>query len=107
PHDLRRPVAAQWKPRASQLILLEAAQEISLVLAAVHAAAHFPASALGIPIDPRVVPGSDLARPDALRHFEKLVELDEVVAQRTRDGRAAGQIFIDERLHHLRLKALF
>ena len=45
-------------------------------------------------------------RAHALRHFEKLIELDEVVAERAGDGRAAGEIFADERLDHLILEAL-
>ena len=82
------------KQRARELILLEAEQEIGLVLGAIRAAAHLPAAAGGVPIDPRVVAGGDARRADALRHFQKLIELDEVVAQRAGDGRAPGEIFV-------------
>ena len=53
----------------------------------------------------RVVTGGDFSAPTPSRHFQKLIELDEVVAQRARDRRAPGQIFLDERLHHLLLQS--
>src|SRR5450755_3228574 len=50
--------------------------------------------------------GGDAIRPHARRHIEKLIELNEVVAERARDGRAPSQILADERLHHLFLEAI-
>jgi hypothetical protein len=45
--------------------------------------------------------GGDLARAHRIRHLDEAVELDVVVAQGTRDGCAAGQVLVDERLHYL------
>src|SRR5487761_114976 len=45
--------------------------------------------------------GADLARSD-----EQLLELHVIIAERTRDGRAAGEIIIHERANHALLKRL-
>ncbi len=50
--------------------------------------------------------GGNFFRADSVRHFEKLVELDEVIAERARDGRAAVEIVLHEGLHHLLFKAV-
>ena len=49
----------------------------------------------------------DFARADAIGHFKELVELDEVVAKRAGNRRAAGQIVGNERLDDLLFEALF
>jgi hypothetical protein len=49
----------------------------------------------------------DLLRADAIGHFKELIELDEVVAKGARDGRAAGQIVVDKRLHNLFFETIF
>ncbi len=97
---------AQRKQRAGKLLLLQAEKKIGLVLGAIRAAPHLPSPAVGIPRDPRVVPRCYALRAHAFRHFKKLVELDEVVAQRARNRRTPGKILLDERLHHLRLEPL-
>ena len=43
---------------------------------------------------------------DLARGEQQLVKLQMVVAQAARDGRASGKIFVDERTHHVALKAL-
>ena len=50
--------------------------------------------------------GGDLARAHGVRHLQKLVELDEVVAERAGNRRAPGQVLVDERPHHLLLEAV-
>ena len=45
------------------------------------------------------------AAPTPDGHFQELIELDEVVAERAGNRRAAGQILVDERLHHLLFEA--
>ncbi len=51
--------------------------------------------------------GRDLFGAHSIRHFEKLIEFDEVIAERARNRRAAGKIILDEWLDHLFLEPLF
>ena len=53
-----------------------------------------------------VVAGGDVAGADGIGHFEEAVELDVVVAEGARDGRAAGEILFDEGLHHVLFELL-
>ncbi len=50
--------------------------------------------------------GGDDFRADPSGHIEKLIELDEVVAQRAGDRRAASQILIYKGLDYLIFEAL-
>ena len=52
------------------------------------------------------MPGRDLCRTHAVRHFDKLVELDEVVAQGAGYGCASRKIVGDKRLYDLRLETV-
>ncbi len=104
---LRLGVSAQGKIGAGQLLLLQAEEEIGLVLGVVHAPAHLIAARRVVKADARVMAGGDALRAHAGRHIQKLIELDEVVAERAGDGRAAGQIIVDEGLHHLLFEAGF
>ena len=51
--------------------------------------------------------GGNLLGAHAIRHFEKLVELDEIVAKRARNGCAAGKIVVDKRLDDLLFETIF
>ncbi len=102
---LRLGVSAQRKIRARQLMLLQAEEKIGLILGVVRAPAHLIAPAPVVKADARVVTGGDVRRAHALGHIQELIELDEIVAERARNGRAAGQIIVDERLDHLLFEA--
>src|SRR5439155_26170194 len=54
----------------------------------------------------RVVAGGDAAGADGAGGLEQLVELEMVIAERARNGGAAGEIFAHERAHNVLLKAL-
>src|SRR5262245_8674316 len=56
--------------------------------------------------DTGIVTRGDVRRSDPLRHLPELVELDEVVAERAGDRRAAGQVLAHKRGDHLLLEAL-
>jgi hypothetical protein len=96
--------AAERKQRAGELFLPDAEQEVGLVLAEVHAAAQAPAAFALVEIDAGVVAGGDVAGAEAVGHLEELVELDVVVAERAGDGRAAGEVLVDEGLTTSRSK---
>ena len=98
---------AEREEGAGELVLREAEEEIGLVLAVIDATAHLPAAAGGVEGDAGVVAGGDALGADAVGHVEKLVELDEVVAEGAGDGRAAGEVLVDEGLDDLALEALF
>ena len=50
------------------------------------------------------MPGRKLVRPNLLSDDQKLVELQMVIAQATRDRRTPGEILLHERTHHFVLK---
>src|SRR5580704_4450569 len=103
--NLRLGVTSQRKIGARQLLLFQAEQKIGLILGVVRAAAHLIAVGRVVKADARVMAGRDARGPHARRQIEELIELDEVVAERAGNGRAACQIIVDKRLHHLLLEA--
>src|SRR5882724_8354954 len=105
--DFRLGHVAQRKERAAQLLLREAEKKISLVLAVVGGALQQPTLSRLIISDASVMPGGDALGADLLRHNQQLIELQMIVAKTARDGRAAGEILLDERPHHVALKPLF
>src|ERR1700676_2059394 len=54
----------------------------------------------------RIVAGGYNFGTDTGRHVEKLIELDEVVAERAGDGRAPGEILVNEWFNHLLFETL-
>ena len=54
-----------------------------------------------------IVAGGNLIGANLLCHNKKLVKLQVIVAEAARDRRAPGKILLDERPHHIALKALF
>ncbi len=97
---------AQRKQRARELRLGEAEQKIGLILGGIHRAQQLVPAARVIIADAGIVPGSHLPGPHRIGHLEETVELDVVVTERARDGRAAGQVLGHERLHHAFLELL-
>ena len=53
-----------------------------------------------------IVAGGNALGANLLRHNQKLIKLQMIVAEAAGDGRAAGKILLDERAHHVALKAL-
>ena len=54
----------------------------------------------------RVVARRQRIRANLLRDDQQLIELQMVVAKAARNGRASGKILLNERTHHIALKAL-
>jgi len=59
-----------------------------------------------VEVDACVVTGGDGFGAGLRGHVEELVKLDEVVAERARDGSAAGDVVLDEGLDDLLFEAL-
>src|SRR5689334_22558531 len=97
---------AQRKARAAELLLREAKKKVRMVLGGVGGAAQKPAVARGRKFATCVVAGSQQVSADLSRGDEKLIELQVVVAQAARDGRASGKILAHEGANHVALKAL-
>ena len=104
--DLGLGQIAQGENRAAQLLLGQAKQEIGLILRAVSRPLEKPAPGVTIELDFRVVTGGENLRANLLRHYEKLVELQVIVAQAAGDRSSTRQVFPNKRLHHLALKPL-
>ena len=51
--------------------------------------------------------GSDALGADLARDHQQLIELQVIVAEAARDGRAPGKIFFNERADHVALETLF
>ena len=102
---LRLGVAAERKIRSRQLLLLQAEEKIGLILRTVRATAHLIAAGCIVEADARVMASGDARCAHALGQIEELIELDEVVAERAGDGRAARQIIVDKRLDDLLFEA--
>src|SRR4051812_16595533 len=88
--DLSLVEAAERKQRAGHLLLLQTEEEVCLVLGVIDALSHLVAAGVRVLRDLRIVPCGNLLRANARGHVEKLVELDEVVAQGARDRGASG-----------------
>ena len=89
-----------------ELLLGEAEEEISLVLGEVGGALEDPSCARRVVFVDRVVAGGDAVGADGAGGLKQLVELEVVVAERARDGRAPGEIFVDEGADDIVLEAL-
>ena len=89
-----------------KLLLRQAEEEVSLILARIRGPLQEPASAGLVVLIARVVAGRDQLRADLPRGQQQLIELEMVVAQAAGNRRAPGQVLGDERLHHLALEAL-
>src|SRR6185312_8063965 len=98
---------AKRKKTACKLRLRQTEQKIGLILAFVHSLEQLISPGCLIENNPRVVAGRNLAGADRVGHFQKLIELNEVIAERARDGRPPSQIVGHERLNHMCLELPF
>ena len=89
-----------------QLFLGQAEEKIGLVLAGIRRPLQDPARSLRIVLIASVVAGSNLLRPNLPGGQQQLVELQVVVAQAAGNGRAPGEVFVDEGANHIALEAL-
>ena len=89
---------ADREQRARELRLVQAVQEVALVLAGVEALEQLDARRRSA--HPGVVPGGDLLGAQAQRVVEKGLELDLGVAQHVGIGRAAGLVLAQELGEH-------
>jgi len=64
------------------------------------------AAACGVVLVDRIVAGGDAISADGARGLEQLVELEVVVAERTGNGRAPGEVLGDKGADNILLKAL-
>ncbi len=99
--------AAERKESAAELLLREAEEKVSLVLAAVGGTLEQPASAGIVVLHAGVVAGGNAIGADLLRDYEQLIKLQMIVAEAARDGRASREILGDERTHDVALETLF
>src|ERR1051325_2877591 len=90
---------SERKERMGELLLREREEKIGLVLLSVDPAGERRASGLTIVHDARVMAGRDIIGAAAAGPFEQNAELEVAVARDARIGRAAGDIFVDERSH--------
>ncbi len=81
--------------------------EVRLVFGLVGWALQQPAVKLLVEDDLGVMAGGNLIGANLLRHNKKLVKLQVIVAETARDRCTPGKILLDERTHHIALKALF
>ncbi len=89
-----------------ELLLGQAEEEVGLVLGEVGGALENPAVSLGVVFVDRVVTSGDAVGADGAGGLEELVELEVVVAERTGNGCAPGQILADEGADDVLLEAL-
>ncbi len=75
-------------------------------MAGVGGALEDPAVALGVVLVAGVVAGGDAVGADLAGGDEQLVELQVVVAERAGDGRASGEILVDEGADDVALEAV-
>ncbi len=81
-------------------------EKVGLVLGAVGGAGEHPAVAGLIEVVAGVVAGGDALGADLAGGEQKLVELEVIVAERTGDGRSAGEVVGDEGADDLVLEAV-
>ena len=86
--------SAYGKQAAGQLLLVQATQEITLILVQVHA--FFQKILAAGTGDARVVPGGDKIRAQLQRLIQEGLEFDFLVAQHVRVGGAPGAVFLQE-----------
>src|SRR5260370_37542149 len=84
---------SQREKRATQLLLRESEQEISLVLREIRGTLEQPALAIVAELHARVVAGSELVGADLACRHQQLIELQMIVAKAARDRRASRKIF--------------
>src|SRR5215472_1491913 len=92
---------AQRKTRAAQLLLGKAEKKIGLVLGWISGAQEQPAVALRRKLAASVVPSRQQVSADLPCGNQQLVKLQMVVAQAAGNRRPAGNIFVNERTHHV------
>ena len=95
---------AEREDGASHLLLSQAEEEIGLVLGGVASTQQLVAAGRRILLDAGVMPSGQAVSANLPRHHQQLVKLDVVIAQRARNRRAPGQVFVDERAHNSFLK---
>src|SRR5208337_1874147 len=98
--------AAEWEQGAAQLLLREAEEEVSLVFTPVSRTLQQPAVHMLVKDDLSVMAGGNLVGANLPCYNKKLIKLQVIVAQTTRDRRAPGQVLFDKRTHHIALEAL-
>src|SRR6266404_9484097 len=99
--------AAEREQSAAQLLLRKAEEEVRLVFGLVGWALQQPAVNLLVKDDLGIMAGCDFVGANLLRHNKKLVKLQVIVAETAGDRCTPGKILLDERTHHIALKALF
>ena len=97
---------AEREEGVGELVLGETEEEVGLVFAAVGGAGEDPAIARGVEVVARVVAGGDAGGADLACGEQELIELEVVVAERARNGGAAGEILGDEGADDVLLEAL-
>jgi len=90
----------------SELLLRQAKEKVGLILGQIGGALENPAAACGVVLVDRIVAGGDAISADGARGLEQLVELEVVVAERTGNGRAPGEVLGDKGADNILLKAL-
>src|SRR5581483_2608836 len=97
----------QRKQGAAELLLGQPEEKICLILGKIGRPLHQPATTLVIVLDTRVMAGGEQIGANLASRDQQLVELQVVVAKAARNRRAAGEIFLHERLHNVALETLF
>ena len=96
---------AEREERVRELLLVEDAEHVGLVLAVVDGAVHLD-QAVGTGAQLRVVAGGDRVEAEPERPVEDRRELDLLVAPQARVGRAAGGVLVHEVLDHVLVEAV-
>src|SRR5260370_10738210 len=86
--------------------MCKAEEEVRLVFGFVGWALQQPAADLLVKDDLGVMASGDLIGANLPCHNKKLVKLQVIVAETARNRRPSGKILLDERPHHIALKAL-
>ncbi len=100
---LRLVERAERQQQTFELRGLELRERVGLIFA-VRAAEEVRTVAARL--DARVVPGSDVARSEAIRVLRERAELHEVVARDARIGRTSGGVVADKAVDHVAAKRL-
>jgi hypothetical protein len=98
--------AAEGEEGAGKLLLGEAEEEVGLVFGEIGRSLENPALAGGVVLIDGVVAGSDAAGADGASGLDEGIELEMVVAERTRNRRAAVEILVDERADYVAFEAV-
>src|SRR3954471_12840078 len=76
-------------------------QKVSLILARVSDGAHLISVRACIEPQASIVSRRNLVRTHAIRHFQELIELHEVIAKRAGNGRTSCKVILHKGLDHL------